>query len=157
MAGACGNIGRVSDRIISGRKSEAMHIWAEYEIVIERKEWCHSFERHGFQVTEKYLLERTLSKDGVNATRFISEKLHMECREVFLSVFSEEMKMAMAAGKKSFKRTVDLGKPVGEGILANSFQWTDSIPCVIGVYENRNGIWYEKTLYPVAVPKTIDL
>lgn len=133
-----------------------MHIWAEYEVIIERKEWCHSYERHGFHVTEKFLLERVLAK-GINATRFISETIHRECREVFLSVFKDEMAAALARGDTKFERTVDFRQPVGEGILANTMQWDDSVTCVKGYFVNTNGKWYERTFYPEAKPSVIHI
>lgn len=133
----CSNIGRKSDKII--RKFETLQrkwIFQRFRVKLRhpgKKDKAHALRRHGAQYTIHDQHDRVQGKSDKRmpaetyASRFYSHEVMWEARCKFLTEHEQELKKkaeAIEHAKKMgqeidpyFKRTVELNRPIGEGLV----------------------------------------
>ncbi len=157
--------GDSTDQHSDPRDAEAEYISLCYSIdIISRS---HSYDRHGADVSENYLDERIEGRrDSITAewdqtwaaTRFVSEDVHMMCRERCIAAHFDRMNTAQAIARGVYPATLSFGEAIGEGVTTSPFdkgnlataEWVSDIDKATFVfsYDRESKQWVEITGFP---------
>lgn len=162
----CAKEWNVSDKVLGDRESEAQYLAERYGVDIEHQ-ISHSYERHGFEVSDKYLIDRArglifnAKTDKMDppkevASRFLSQDIHQMCREAIISLLQDEMDRKATLIKEGREidsicaMTIHMTIPVGRAFVRDSSEWV-TLSGATGVYKFVAGQWREVTLHPDGV------
>lgn len=147
----CNNTATATDLYLSPEETQVEFFITEFNVLFEdttRKGWCHAEDRHGPDVETDHRLEH--AEKNYSCFNFSFHETMLAARHCFCDTFRDEMRESLERGDKWFSREVEcpdsLKDYLGETLYPDESTY-ERCSTIYGLYQNRDGVWYERTIY----------